>query len=283
MKKLFNNQLQIKGFKFCFSEKIKQTKAKQHDNITNETKINLTKKESDNSTVSKSTAVSISEDDNKPFKIKTKEEISYEYQDKLFYFNYQWNKIQKEKKMYFQDYLSPDLNNHQQLECDSLIGIIKNFNSIEKILFLKECETYKNREEGPTNFTPSEPPKHLDPNFYKIQEILYSLQPFLASKYFLGGKSKITEKEEKKAEVKEQVKEEKPKEKLIVNVKYSSFDQAKKIALIKEFRTVFNLGLKEAKEAVENVPSVLKKDMKKEEALELKNKLEAAGAKIDIE
>jgi large subunit ribosomal protein L7/L12 len=81
----------------------------------------------------------------------------------------------------------------------------------------------------------------------------------------------------------EEVKEEVKKEKVIVNVKYLGFDPSKKIGLIKEFRSIFGLGLKEAKESVETSPSILKKDVKREEAKELKEKLETAGAKIEIE
>jgi large subunit ribosomal protein L7/L12 len=42
------------------------------------------------------------------------------------------------------------------------------------------------------------------------------------------------------------------------------------------------LGLKEAKDLVDGTPSILKKGMKKEEAEELKKKLEAAGAKVTL-
>ena len=66
------------------------------------------------------------------------------------------------------------------------------------------------------------------------------------------------------------------------DVKLGGFDAAKKIGVIKEVRAVTNLGLKEAKELVE-AGGVLKKGLKKEEAEDLKKKLEAAGAKITIE
>lgn len=55
-----------------------------------------------------------------------------------------------------------------------------------------------------------------------------------------------------------------------------------KIQVIKEVRAVTNLGLKEAKEAVENVPTTLKEAVSKAEAEEIKKKLEAQGATIDI-
>ncbi len=61
-----------------------------------------------------------------------------------------------------------------------------------------------------------------------------------------------------------------------------TFDQAKKIALIKEVRTYLNLGLKEAKEFVEKVPTVIKTGVIRAEAEEMQKKLEANGAKIEL-
>jgi large subunit ribosomal protein L7/L12 len=55
-----------------------------------------------------------------------------------------------------------------------------------------------------------------------------------------------------------------------------------KIQVIKEVRAVTNLGLKEAKEAVENVPTTLKEAITKAEAEEVKKKVEAQGATVEI-
>jgi large subunit ribosomal protein L7/L12 len=69
---------------------------------------------------------------------------------------------------------------------------------------------------------------------------------------------------------------------VLVDIKLSSFDAASKIKVIKEVRSILNLGLKEAKEMVESAPVTLQKGVKQELADELKTKLEAVGAKIDI-
>lgn len=71
-------------------------------------------------------------------------------------------------------------------------------------------------------------------------------------------------------------------EKTAFDIKIESFDAASKIKVIKEVRAATDLGLKEAKELVEGVPAVVKKSLKKEEAEELKKKLEAAGAVITL-
>ena len=55
-----------------------------------------------------------------------------------------------------------------------------------------------------------------------------------------------------------------------------------KIQVIKEVRAVTNLGLKEAKEAVENVPTTLKEAVSKAEAEEIKKRLEAQGATVEV-
>ena len=56
----------------------------------------------------------------------------------------------------------------------------------------------------------------------------------------------------------------------------------KKINVIKEVRTITGLGLKEAKDLVEGAPKPLKEGVKKEEAEELKKKLEEAGATVEL-
>ena len=56
----------------------------------------------------------------------------------------------------------------------------------------------------------------------------------------------------------------------------------KKIQVIKELRTLTNLGLKEAKDLVDGAPKVVKPNATKDEAANIKAKLEAAGAKVEI-
>ena len=56
----------------------------------------------------------------------------------------------------------------------------------------------------------------------------------------------------------------------------------KKINVIKEVRAFTGLGLKEAKDLVEGAPKEVKKGVAKKEAEEIKKKLEAAGAKVEL-
>ena len=55
-----------------------------------------------------------------------------------------------------------------------------------------------------------------------------------------------------------------------------------KIAVIKVVKEALGLGLKEAKDLIDAAPSMLKQGMKKEDAEELKKKLEAGGAKVTL-
>ena len=57
---------------------------------------------------------------------------------------------------------------------------------------------------------------------------------------------------------------------------------ATKIQVIKEVRAITGLGLKDAKDLVEGAPKTVKEGIKKEEAAEIKTKIEAAGGKVEI-
>jgi len=70
-------------------------------------------------------------------------------------------------------------------------------------------------------------------------------------------------------------------EKTSFDVILASFGE-KKIQVIKEVRAITGLGLKEAKELVEGAPKAVKEGVTKEEADEVKEKLEAVGATVEI-
>jgi large subunit ribosomal protein L7/L12 len=72
-------------------------------------------------------------------------------------------------------------------------------------------------------------------------------------------------------------------EKTDFDVKLTGFDPKSKIKLIKEVRAVTEMGLKEAKALVDNVPQILKKALRKEQAEDLKAKLEALGGMVELE
>ena len=71
-------------------------------------------------------------------------------------------------------------------------------------------------------------------------------------------------------------------EKTEFDVVLASFDAAAKIKVIKAVREITGLGLAEAKAAVEGAPKTLKEAVGKDEAEELKKKLEESGAKVEL-
>jgi len=89
-----------------------------------------------------------------------------------------------------------------------------------------------------------------------------------------------TSPEQPKKEEKKPVQKDKP----VYNVKILSFDPAKKLAIIKELRTLIpDISLVKAKQLVEEAPSIVKEKALKDNANIFKEKLEAVGAKISLE
>ena len=70
-------------------------------------------------------------------------------------------------------------------------------------------------------------------------------------------------------------------EKVDFDVILASFGE-KKINVIKEVRAITQLGLKEAKDLVESAPTAIKEGLGKDEAEEIKKKLEEAGATVEL-
>ena len=71
-------------------------------------------------------------------------------------------------------------------------------------------------------------------------------------------------------------------EKTDFDVGLAGFDAAAKIKVIKAVREITGLGLAEAKGVVEGAPKTLKEAVSKDEAEEMKKKLEEAGAKVEL-
>ncbi|MFC1646638.1 50S ribosomal protein L7/L12 [Candidatus Omnitrophota bacterium] len=70
-------------------------------------------------------------------------------------------------------------------------------------------------------------------------------------------------------------------EKSVFNVMLTAFG-SNKIQVIKEVRALTSLGLKEAKDLVDSAPKAVKEGIPKEEAEEMKKRLEAAGATVEL-
>jgi len=69
-------------------------------------------------------------------------------------------------------------------------------------------------------------------------------------------------------------------EKSHYDLELTGFDAAKKVVLIKELRQILGTGLKETKDMVESAPTWLKKEVKKEEAEALVEKIKSLGGEV---
>lgn len=279
-KKVYSNKTQVnRMLSFTFSEKqqakeAKPPKQKSQDNTSNQ----VPPKKIQEASTKKEDQKEIA------YKPKSDDDLKYEYEDKKFYLNYQWSKIQADKIRMHQGFLTPELTNHQKHESEVLINIMKQFNFCEFLVFQNELKRLSRMDVGSRAEWTIPTENEMDPNFIATQNILYMLKPFIAAGYFSGGKAAEVVKE-KVEEVKVEKAEEKVvvKEKAVVNIILVGFDPAKKLNLIKEFRTMYSLGLKESKEAVEKNPNIIQPNVKREEALKIKAKLEELGAKIELD
>ena len=120
-----------------------------------------------------------------------------------------------------------------------------------------------------------------NPNWFKQQEMMARLGPMMG---MMGGGGGAPAAQAAPVETKaaEKPKEEEKKEKSHYDIELTKFDAAKKIALIKEVRGILTLGLKEAKELVEGAPVWLKKEVAKEDAEKLVEKLKEFGAECRL-
>lgn len=100
----------------------------------------------------------------------------------------------------------------------------------------------------------------------KVLEEEYDIKPAAAAVAVAGGGEGGGEAEEEQTEFD-----------VIINS-----PGGKKIAVIKEVRAITSLGLKEAKELVDGAPNPVKEAVSKEEAEEIKQKLEDAGAEVEL-
>ncbi|OGZ32818.1 MAG: 50S ribosomal protein L7/L12 [Candidatus Portnoybacteria bacterium RBG_13_40_8] len=102
----------------------------------------------------------------------------------------------------------------------------------------------------------------------KILEEKFDVSPMAAAPVMTGGLTSGTG---------EGVKE----EKTVFNLELKNAG-AQKIQVIKVLREITGLGLKEAKDLADGAPKIIKENLKKEEAEEMKKKLEEAGAVVEL-
>ena len=189
-------------------------------------------------------------------------------------------------------YLESELSDLQKKKVDMLCDKVLDMNMIEhryfhaqiaqKIMKTSGMNVMKMNLDWPSlkqDGAGTWPP--ANPNWFKQQELMSSLGPFMGQMGGgMGGGGGAAQ--GGAAEEAAPVEEEAPKEKTHYDIELTKFDPAGKIKVIKEVRAMFGLGLKEAKEMVEGAPVWLKKEVAKEEAEALVEKLGAIGGECRL-
>lgn len=187
-------------------------------------------------------------------------------------------------------YLESELGELQRKKVEMLADKLLDMNVFELRYFALACKERIQKTSGinpmkinldwpsvKRDDTGSWPP--ANPNWFKQQEMMAQLGPMMG---MFGGGQAAPAGGATAAAVEEKPKEEEKKEKSHYDIELSKFDAAKKIALIKEIRGILGLGLKEAKEMVEGAPVWLKKEVAKEDAEKLVEKLKELGAECRL-
>jgi ribosomal protein L7/L12 len=209
---------------------------------------------------------------------KVKEKFSKENEDKTF--------------LEYKDKLSPERREYVEILADKY----GDFNQFQLLQYKIDLQMEMNKKkyfkliESSTDWSSLAKVEKKVDNLYEAyfnqQEYMANFVEWLAKQpkadLGLGLGAAPTSNIKKPEEKKEEVKKEEKKEKLIYDIELTSFDQAKKIALIKEVRAYTNLGLKEAKELVEKAPTTIMKSIKKDDTEAIVKKLTENGAKITL-
>ncbi|KAL4429298.1 hypothetical protein ABPG74_002284 [Tetrahymena malaccensis] len=239
--------------------------------------------------------------------IVTKDQIAKDeqYQELAFKFEREWQKIQRETEDKQRQALDAELTPAQKKRVEFIADAFIELNIME-IRYLNH--TLKERLIKTTGLSPlkvnidwpslkqlengSWPP--ANPNWFLQQEAIAKLWPagqaglsqlfggMMGGGATGGSGAPQAAAAAAAAPAAEKPKEEAPKEKQNYDVELSAIDAAQKIKIIKEVRSILNLGLKEAKDMVEKTPCILKTACKKAEAEELKEKLAAIGCTINL-
>lgn len=223
---------------------------------------------------------------------KNREEWGEKYSDECFKFEQEWKQISDKIEKEQRTYLESELGDLQRKKVEMLADKLLDMNIFELRYFSIVCKERVQKTSGinPLKMNLDWPSVKRDdagswppanPNWFKQQEMMARLGPMMGM--MGGGAAQAAPAGGATADAaEEKPKEEEKKEKSHYDIELTKFDAAKKIALIKEVRGILGLGLKEAKEMVEGAPVWLKKEVAKEDADKLVEKLKEFGAECRL-
>ena len=221
-------------------------------------------------------------------KQKYRDQWGLKFNDECIKFEKEWEKIAEEKNEEQAAHLSEELNDHQRRKVEFLADKVLELNVFESRYLAVHIRERVKKVTGinPLKLNMDWPSVRMDadgtwpplnPNWFKQQELMSQIGPLMGN--FGGGGAAQDggdDEEDEEQEEEEQV------EKTSFDIELTSFEPKSKIKLIKEVRTTLGLGLKDAKEMVESAPCWIKKEMKKDDAEALAEKLKSLGAEVKM-
>jgi large subunit ribosomal protein L7/L12 len=229
-----------------------------------------------------------------------------QYQEECFKFEREWKKISQEKDAKQMEELNKELTEHQKKKVELLVNATLQLNMFELRYYSGIIKERVARSTGmnPMKLNMDWPSiKQMDdgtwpatnPNWFNQQDAMAKLWPMGMQGFAqlfggmvgtgggsagaaAGGQVAAGGTEEKKEEPAKAAK----RDKTNYDIELTGIDAAQKIKIIKEIRALLTLGLKEAKELVESAPVTIKKEVKKEDAEALKEKLTTMGCTITL-
>ena len=222
-----------------------------------------------------------------------RQEWGIKYDDECLKFEKEWQAIAEVVEKDNLVYLESELSELQKKKVDMIADKVLSLNIFEQRYLAASVSKRVQRTTGMSlmklnldwpslkqDGAGTWPP--ANPNWFRQQELMSKLGPFMGSMGGgMGGGGGGQDASAGGAEA-APAEEAAPKEKTHYDIELSKYDAAGKIKVIKEVRAIFGLGLKEAKELVEGAPVWLKKEVAKEEAEALAEKLQAVGAEIRL-
>jgi len=231
----------------------------------------------------------------------TKQDLENQWKEQLKSFNEDWKVIKDSNYEGHLKRLSEELGEDRCNYIKAVAEIYSGLNEFQFSYIEAKLKQRLNKEKSlsaislntdwPSLVELGEDVPPVNPNFFKQQELMSEFTKWLKTQEGIdlgfgaiassgAGAAPATSGAAKdEGEAKEAAPK---KEKEIIDLVLVSFDTAKKISLIKEVRAITNLGLKESKELVEQIPSTILSKLKRDEAAPHIEKLEAVGGKLEM-
>jgi ribosomal protein L7/L12 len=224
---------------------------------------------------------------------KAEEQWGKTFDEQCFHYEKEWEKIAKAKEQEQFKALTEELTEEARAKIDFVVDKLMELNILELKHLSVNLDTRYRKSVGISPITLNTewpdikmiaegtwPP--LNPNWYKDKQIMEKLSPFIGAAGPVAHGQQAVKETPKEPEAKKETGPPPSQAANIVSIEMVSFTAAGKLKVIREYKVLSGLGLKEAKEKVESVPFVAFKNIEREKAEEIVKKFESYGAKMTI-